>query len=515
MNRSSFFLLSCLILPALAIAGQPNGDKPESVTGIHSPQRTAFVAGLVAEIHTSAPFFTRLEDFEEVGSDQFREAAKARGWNMVAGKILAAAPANRVLAPAYQTLKANLLNELRAAMPVDMVVLALHGAMAAVGNDDAEGDLLAAVREIVGPDIPVGAGLDAHAHLSQAMVDAADILVFYKEWPHIDAEETLTRAFELTADVAEGRSNPKMALYDARMVAFYHTLKEPVLSLVNEMKAAEADDEVLVVNFIHGFPYGDVLDMGSKILVITDDAAPKGMELAEHFGRKLFDLRGNTAVLAVDLDEGMDTIVASNNHPVVVADYADTVFGGTPGDATFVLKALLDRGIGNAIIAGLWDPMSIDMIEGLTPGSRINLRIGGKTGPVSGDPLDLEVEVRYVGKDLWLKNGHQEMGSEGEGVPVGAIAVVRADSGKMGIDIVLVEKRYPIYGYKALESLGLHPRDSRVIVVKSSNNFYDGYEAIAGDVVYVMSPGLLSRVIDLKPLKMQRPKWPFDEHPFD
>jgi len=504
MLRRLSFLLIVMVLSCTPNSGDPAADRGDL------ERQTAFVAGLSAEIHTGAPFFTRLVDFEESDDSLFRSTAETRGWDIVAGKFLGAAPANRVLRGAYETIIGDLLADLRAAMPVDMVVLALHGAMVAQGNDDIEGDVLSAVREIVGPDVPIGAGLDAHAHLSQAMMDAADILVFYKEWPHIDANETQVRAFELTADVAEGKIEPHMAMYDPQMIAMYHTLDEPVRSVVDEMIAAERDSDVVVVDFVHGFGYADVPDMGTKILVITDNAPEKGRSLAERFGRQIFELRGRTAAPTMDLEEGLDAIVASTDHPTVIADYSDMPFGGAPGDGTIILKGLIDRGIENAIIAGLWDPMAIDMVEDLEAGDRMNLRIGGKTGPMSGDPLDLDVEVRSIHKNMYLKSGYEEVGSDGDGTAVGTIAVVQAH----GIDIVLVDKRYPIYGYRALESLGLDPAGRRAIVIKSGNNFYDGYADIAGDVVYVISAGLLGRIRDQIFHNIDRPKWPFDEPPF-
>jgi len=472
--------------------------------------KRAFVAGIATETHTGAPFFTRFEDFESSGIEIYKNAASERGWSVVFGNVVEAPPANRILRGAYAELKGNLLSELKQALPVDMVMLQLHGAAVAQGEDDVEGDLLQAVRDIVGEDVPIGTGMDAHSHLSQRMVDVADIMVFFKEWPHIDAEETMLRAFNLTADVAEGKYSPHMAMYNPRMIADYHTLKEPLKPLVDEMKAAESDEDVLVVNFVHGFSNGDVPDMGSKILVITDNNPDKGSRLAEEFGQRLFALRGKTAVYPQEFEEGLASALASSNHPVVIADYADMPFGGAPGDATFILSALLERGVENAIIAGLWDPMALEVVKDLAVGDRLNLRIGGKTGPMSGRPLDLEVEIRYIGKDMYLSGDYRRPPTETDRTAVGTIAVVRAQ----GIDIVLVEKRYPIYGYTVLEWLGMRPAQSRMIVVKSANNFYSGYVDIAGDVVYMFSPGLINSTVGQGMTEISRPLWPYDENPF-
>jgi microcystin degradation protein MlrC len=457
--------------------------------------------------------FTTLEDFGDGSGaeDLFKEEANALGWTRAIGPYYMGGAGGIALRSAYETMKAEILNELRAAMPVNMVVMELHGAMVAQGYNDVEGDLLAAMRDIVGPDVPIGAAMDGHAHLSQKMIDAADIMVFFKEWPHIDFHETRTRAFNLTTDVAEGKIKPHLALYDVRMAALYHTLEEPVKSVVADMKEAEKDEDVLVVNFIHGYPWADVPEMGTKMLVITNDAPEKGAALAKSFGQRLFALRGKTAKAHFDLEEGLDVAAASKKHPTIIADFSDMTSGGAPGDATFLLRGLMERGVEDGIIAGLWDPMAIKIIEDLSPGDRVNLRIGGKTGPMSGQPVDLETKVCSVRKNVCLNSFLTEIAESNEGADVGTIAVVRSH----GIDIVLLEERIPIYGYKVLEGLGLDPKNRRFIVVKSGNSFYPGYVDIAGDVLYVMSPGLLGRIEQQTMRNIQRPKWPWDENPFE
>jgi len=416
-----------------------------------------------------------------------------------------AAPGGITTRSAYETLKGEILSDLKAAMPVDMVVLILHGAMVAQGYDDCEGDILQSVREIVGGDIPVGAGLDPHAHLSELMVEAADILVFFKEWPHIDAMETYTRAFQLTADCAEGKIEPTMAVWDCRMIANYHTLEEPTKSVVDDMKAAEGKDGVVSVSFIHGFSDADVPDMGSKMLVITDNQPEKAAELAEHFGRRFFALRGKTGARnLLGLEEGLKLIAQEKKLPCIVADYSDMPYGGAPGDSTFFLQGLIDHGIDNSIIAGIWDPMAVAIALKCDVGDELKMRIGGKTGPMSGDPVDLEVEILYKSKNFKMTE------DSGEERAYGALAVVRSRS----IDILLTDKRFPVYDWRVLEQMNLDPRNKRVIVVKSANNFYAGFEPIMGSVHYVLSPGLCRPSTERPMTRIKRPMWPFDENPF-
>jgi len=488
-----------------------DGQKGSSTTSddAASPkgQKKAFVAGISTETNLFCPFPTDLSDFQKTreGFPQFTQNAKERGWDVAYGLIASAMPAGITTRSAYETLKAELLSDLKSAMPVDMVVLILHGAMVAQGYDDCEGDLLQSCREIVGPDVPVGAGLDPHAHLSELMVEAADILVFYKEWPHIDAYDTYVEAFNLTANVVAGKIDPHISVWDCRMVANYHTLEEPTKSVVDDMKAAEGKDDIISVSFNHGFPDADVPDMGSKMLVITDNQPEKGAKLAEEFGRRFFALRGKTgAKHLLELEEGLKVIAKQAEFPCIVADYSDMPGGGAPGDATFFLKGLLDLGIDNSIIAALWDPGAVAIALKCDLGDKLEMRIGGKTGPISGDPLDLDVEVIFKSEDFKMTE------DEGGESPYGALAVVRTK----GIDILLTKKRFPVYDWRLLEQMNLDPQNKKFIVVKSANNFYAGFEPIMGSVVYVLSPGLC-RLPGERPLKrINRPMWPFDENPF-
>ncbi|UCC39509.1 MAG: M81 family metallopeptidase [Candidatus Aminicenantes bacterium] len=490
------------------------GDASSTESGPDTSKgpKKAFVAGLSTETNMFAPFPTDLSDFErEEGkrggiTSLFNQAAEQRGWNIVSGLIAGAPPAGVTTRSTYETLKGEILAGLKSALPVDMVVLALHGAMVAQGYDDCEGDFLQSIRNIVGKDVPIGAGLDPHAHLSETMVNAADILVFYKEWPHIDAANTYKTAFNLTADCAEGKIKPHIAIWDCRMIAVYHTLEEPTKGLIDDMKAAEGKDGIISVSLIHGFPYGDVPDMGTKFLVITDNLPEKGAELAEQFGRRLFAMRGKTgARQTLQLEESFPIMAKSKEVPVIVADIADMPGGGSPGDSTFFLKGMLDHGIDNSVIAGLWDPGAVAIALKLDVGDKLMMRIGGKTGPMSGDPLDLEVEVLFKSEDWKMTQ------DSGEERSYGAIAVVRVK----GIDILLTKKRFPVYDYRLLEQLNLDPRNKRVIVVKSMNNFYAGFEPIMGSVLYVWSPGLWIPVVERQFKRIKRPKWPFDENPFE
>ena len=170
----------------------------------------------------------------------------------------------------YEGLRDEILGQLRAALPVDVVLLGLHGAMVAHGYDDCEGDLLERVRGIAGPRAVIAAELDPHSHLSARRVANSDILVAFKEVPHIDFADRAEEVVELALRTARGEIRPHMAVWDCRMLDMLPTSKQPMRGFVDRIKALEGKDGVLSISVIHGFSAADVPDMGIKMLVVTD-----------------------------------------------------------------------------------------------------------------------------------------------------------------------------------------------------------------------------------------------------
>ena len=334
-----------------------------------------FSGALATETNTFAPMPTSLASFRERGyypagthpdAMSFfaaplwaaRQRGKALGWDLVEGMVAAAQPSGTTTRTAYETLRDQLLGDLRTALPVDMVVLGLHGAMVADGYDDCEGDLLARVRELVGPEVVVGAELDPHNHLTAAMVDNADLLIAFKEYPHTDVLERAHELVDLCAAKVEGRVRPVAAVVDCEMLVPMHTTREPARGFVDRIQALEGRDGILSISVSHGFAWGDTPDMGTKILVYADGDAAKAQSLARRLGDELIGLREALAVPYPDIDSALDEALAFDGGPVVLADSADNPGGGAAGDSTFILRRMLERGIDNACIGPLWDPVA-------------------------------------------------------------------------------------------------------------------------------------------------------------
>jgi microcystin degradation protein MlrC len=475
-----------------------------------------FTGTLATETNTFAPMPTGLASYKEVGyfpagrhPDQLtffaaplwalRQRAPARGWQVVEGLVAMAQPSGTTTRLAYETLRDELLADLRAALPLDMVLLGLHGAMVADGYDDCEGDLLARVRQIVGPGVVVGAELDPHHHLSEAMVRNADLLIAFKEYPHTDILDRAYELVDLCAAMVERKIRPVAAVADCGMIAMIHTTREPARGFVDRIKALEGQGGIVSISVTHGFPWGDVPDMGTKLLVYADGDAAKAQRVARALADELIGLREALAPPSPGIDAALDEALAFDGGPVVIADGADNPGGGAPGDSTFILRRIVERGIAHAALGPLWDPIAVRIAFDAGVGATLAMRLGGKIGPLSGDPIDLRCTVKALQPDM------QMTGLGGSMQPLGDCALIDAE----GIEIVLITQRSQAMGTDLFTQLGCDLASKKIVVVKSSQHFYAAYSKVARHVIYANAPGVVTS--DLKSLpyrKIKRPKWP-------
>jgi len=485
-----------------------------------------FLAHLDSEINTFSPIPTGYANFAEIclvrngehgdppspksrGIIRYRKLAEEWGWQVVESLCASAQPAGRIVKHVYEAFRDEILDDLKRVMPVDAVLLDLHGAMAAVGYDDCEGDLLMRVRQIVGPGVPVGASLDPHCHMSRTMVENATALAAAKEYPHTDGGKQGRKLFEIIVAAAEGKAKPVISCFDCRMIGIYHTTRQPMRGFVDMLNELENRPGVLSISFIMGFPWGDVHDMGTKILVVTDDDPVMGDALAREIGEKLFALRAETRPHYLTIEEGLDEALKTEGSPVVLADSSDNPGGGAPGDSTFLLQALLERGVKDAAIAMIWDPIAVSMAMDAGVGGELDLRIGGKIGPMSGDPVDLHVTITGLQKDAAQYVGPPEARSA---IVIGDTAAVHAN----GIDIVLYSIRHQTFSPDCFTVVGINLVERRILVVKSSQHFHTTFSPFAAKILYIAGPGSHNPFFEKLPYEhFSKDIWPWVDNPFD
>jgi len=478
----------------------------------------AFTGGIATETNTFAPMPTGMATFRDRGyypagthPDKMfyfagplwalRLRGKARGWDVIEGLAAGAQPSGTTTRACYEALREELLVDLRKALPVDMVLLGLHGAMVADGYDDCEGDLLQKVRAIVGPGVVVGAELDPHCHLTPAMVESADLLIAYKEYPHTDVLERALELVDLCAALVEKRIRPVAAVVDCEMITTVHTSREPARSFVDRLQAMEGKEGVLSISIAHGFPWGDVPGMGTKMLVYADGDEAKAQALARRLADELIGMRDRLAPPSPSIDAALDEALAVEGGPVVISDGADNPGGGAASDATFFLKRIVERGLGDVAIGPFWDPLAARIAIEAGEGARLALRIGGKVSPLSGDPLDLDCTVKTIRLE------HVQSGLSNTRVEMGASALVEAN----GVEILLCSLRNQAMGTDLFTDIGCDLAAKKIVVVKSSQHFHASYSKIAARVIYAAAPGAVTHDLRTLPYrKVRRPKWPLD-----
>src|SRR5215217_5528284 len=479
-----------------------------------------FAASLATETNSFSPVPTSRESYEQTmyfrpgeHPDRgtlctgplwvARRRAKQEGFELIEGSCFWAEPSGPTLQSSYESMRDEILDQLRAALPVDGVLLGLHGAMMAHGYDDCEGDLIARVREIAGPKAIIGVEMDPHCHLTEKRVRGADITVLFKEYPHTDFAERAEELVTLVVKAIHGDIKPVTSLYDCGMIDVYPTSREPGRGFVEKMKKLEGRDGVLSVSLGHGFTQGDVPEQGTRVLVVTDNAKARGDALAQELGAEIRQKRGTWYPPYLSYDEAITAAYAVPKGPVVVADPSDNAGGGAASDNTNIIRRLIERGMSDAVVGPVWDPVAVQFCHAAGVGTTLPLRFGGKTAITSGTPIDAEVTIIGL-----MKGGMQSFGSAK--VKFGDAAGIRIG----GVEISLIAHRTQALGTEIFDAVNIELSSKKFIGVKSTNHFHAAYGPIARQVLYADGGGPSPMDLRKYPYtKIPRPHWPHDELP--
>jgi microcystin degradation protein MlrC len=454
-----------------------------------------FIAGLYTETNSFSPIPTGGESFErwrrdsrgivtvgglaQVLGQETYDAVAAAGHEIAVDSLFAfAQPAGPTQTAVYEAMRDEILADLRDATAIDAVLLSLHGAMQAADYEDCEGDLLARVRAIVGPDVAVGVVLDPHMHLTELMLANADALVLLKEYPHTDGEARTAELIGLLVARQRRSAVPVTAVFDCRMIGIYPTTQEPARAIVRRMQEIEREPGILSVSWVHGFPWGDVAEVGARVLVIANGDRELAQRWADTLGHEIYSLRRQLVTPLLDIDAALD-IAASQPGLSVIADVADNAGGGAPGDNTFILRRLLLRRLPRAALGALYDPMAVQICFEAGVGATLKLRVGGKLGPSSDSPLDLIVRVSSLAEDL-VETFFQTMTQS-----LGRCAAIEVD----GVHVLLCSKRVQTFTPTVFEAMGIELSALRAVVVKSTQHFEDAFGPLAARVLKVAARG--------------------------
>jgi microcystin degradation protein MlrC len=430
---------------------------------------------------------------------QFARRAAENGATATIGLCAYATPGAPVVHADYVALRDELLADLRRCAPTDAVFLYLHGAMVSDACFDCEGDILRGVRGIVGPDIPVLVVLDPHAHLTEDMLRHADLLAFMKEYPHTDGAERIDDLFRVARAMRQGRARPVAAVADCSIVGIWPTQVQPLRAFTDRLTALEDGERILSISFVHGFPWGDTPHTGSRVLVYANSDGAAAHALASSLAAEVWEMRQHSQPLLLSIDAALDIVAGTGSGPIVLADVADNAGGGAPADSTFILSAVLARGMTNIAFALFYDPLLVDFCRQVGVGGRLQARIGGKLSAFSGRPVDLDVEVKGLAKDATQ-------------IAFGRTTDLLGDTawiqGK-GIDLIVSSRRTQCFDPSVFTHAGLDCAARRALVVKSTNHFQFGFAPIAKLTLLVDTPGALNMDFAHLPYRVfDQPYWP-------
>ncbi len=449
--------------------------------------------------------------YEGTGTELGGMIAGAHAHDFVLAPCLfaAAVPSGVIGRRTLTDLVDELVQRLREAMPLDGMLLVLHGAAVAEGIGDADGWILARVREVLPESLPLVATFDCHANLSQAMVEHADMLIGYDTYPHVDMAARGREAADALAAMLESRARPAHAFHKLPLLTapqMQATDQAPMNAIMAALHRLEDEGTILNGSIAMGFPYADIADLGASVLTYAPDQSTAD-RAADRLANMIWEARDRFRPDLMPVDEAITLAMAADETPVVLAEAADNVGGGSAGDGTAVLDALLRAGARDAVIV-IADPEAVLRAEAAGVGGAFDGLVGGKVDRLHGDPVRIEGRVTLLTDGRYRHTGSYMTGYE---TSMGRTAVVQAG----GVTILLTSLRTMPFDAGQLTSVGIDPAKQRIIVAKSAIAWRAAYGDVAKRAITVDTPGIAtSNLARLPYRKRPRPLHPLDRNGF-
>lgn len=464
------------------------------------------VTGAIShETSTFTPVTTNEESFYErfgirVGADMlaafdgtntplggFIEGAAAHDFELVPTLYAEAHPSGPAPRAVLDEILAQFLSLVDAAGQIDGVLLEMHGSMVAEGLPDADGHILSVIREHVGGAVPIVVQLDIHSNMSYEMIRQADVLIGRETFPEVDMAVRGRECADVLVRMVREGLQPTMALAKIPMVWGLNQVTEhlPMREAIAQLHALEGNQDVVCASIATCFPLADVPDMGASVYVVTDNDQPAAQRYADRLADWIYQRRDSWQGRMPSTETALKDAEEVGRYPIVLADRNDNTGGGSPGDSTGLLRAFVEAKLTAACVLYLVDPEAVAHCAESGEGALLEIAIGGKSSPLQGLPLLLEVEVLALSDGRFRYEGPMYAGLEGS---MGPSAHVRAG----GIHILLVTTREQPFDTAFARTLGLDPREMRYVGVKSAAHFRAGFESWAGQICVVSEPSVHS-----------------------
>lgn len=419
----------------------------------------------------------------------FIDGGKAHGFEVVPLLWCFAYPSGLIVRDDYELLKNEFLDRLRFAdqqSRLDGVLLDLHGAMVVEGIDDADGDFIESVRQVVGPDRPIVVTFDLHSNHTQRRVSAATAICGFDTYPHIDMADRGREAAELIVRTIRGEIRPVMAL--KQIPLFWSTPTQvtahpPMNEVIDRVHEIERRPGMLSVTVATGFTWADVPDVGSSVITVADGDPALAERAAEELATWIWDNRQRWYRPPLSVKEAIRQGEQAGRFPIILADHADNTGGGSPGDATEILQTFLELKLSDALILYMVDPDVAQQAHTAGLGQRIHVSVGGKSHPLQGEPVEMDAEVMAISTGDFTYDGPMYAGLTGN---MGCSAWLKQD----GVSVVVVTAREQPLGPAFAKTLGIDCKAMKYIAVKSAAHFRASFEPFAGSIFNVDSQAI-------------------------
>ncbi|MDG2102012.1 MAG: M81 family metallopeptidase [Dehalococcoidia bacterium] len=511
--------------------------------------------GISHETNTFSSIPATYEEFENYGIERrngifekfedsnytiagYIEASKDLNFDLVPLLFAQTGPIGTITSTAYKKLSNEIFSMVEKEGPWDGILISNHGAAVAEGFNDMDGEFCKSIRSIVG-DIPIGITLDMHANVSQEIIDQTNICVVWKTNPHLDAKVRGYKCAELVYKTVIGEITPKQSISCPPLlvnIVKQFTGQSPMKELVDQSNNIAKENKVLDTSIAEGYPYSDVEKMGMSWITITDndkklaDTLSKKMSLfgwskrkdlnesvwpiedalnhalKNYKGPKLNDDKNTIAKNGTALDD-----IEKSNHskfgPIVLMDVGDNIGGGSSADSTHILDQAMKLKINN-ILQTLYDPESVNKCLTQNIGDSINLKVGGKSDYLHGNPIEVTAEICNITDGKYSDDGATHAGFKffNDGTSV----VLKTNDGNT---ILLTSNRGGNTSINQMYYNKIKPESFKIIIAKGVVSPRPAYQPIASEILLVNSPGVTTSDLNFFEYKnIRKNMYPFDKN---
>jgi microcystin degradation protein MlrC len=461
-------------------------------------------AGIAHESNSFIPYLTTEESFQLRRGDHALEGrAWARiledeGMKLIPTLHANAGPSGLVSKETYEAFRDEILEALRAAIPVDGIFLDMHGAMHVEGYADAQADFIQKIRKIAGEDVIVAASFDLHGNISKEFIEGLNIVSAYRTAPHVDGEETRARTAALLVEALRNDFSPRTAHINLPILIPGEkgiTSVEPLKSFYARLLEISRMEGIMDASIFVGMPWTDVdrAGMSVQVVAISDAYYPVALEQAEALANAIWEQRNNLDfdVPTASIDEAI-RIALEKDSTVFITDSGDNITAGAAGDNTLVLERLLAHRVKDAVLAAIVDPEAVAKCVEAGVGAKVSLLVGAKIDHIFCQPVPIQGTVLRI------------IPREEDSAQLAAVLQVD------GLTLVLINWHDAFTDPAHFRAIDIDPLAHKIVVVKEGYLF-QGLRDIAPHAIMALTPGFADQIMeDLTYKQVRRPIFPLD-----